>query len=419
MDLKRLFWNNMSKISAPYRTFFCLLLFCFIVSSLTAQTQEQKELEAKRERLQDEIKQINSLLSQKRKEKTNILSDLEDLDQKIRVRKQLIKLTNRQANLIVKQINDNTKKVSTLRNDLKALKEDYAEMIRKSYKNRSSQSRLMFLLSSEDFFQAYKRLQYIKQYTNYRKEQGIEIQNKTQELQSLNLNLIEQQESKKVLIAENKQAQKDLEVELVMQQQLITSIKAKETEYTAQIKKKQRETDAIDQQIEKLITAAIAKSNKSTGNTKSTNFTLTAEAKIVDASFKANKGNLPWPVEKGLVVLGYGTQPHPVVRSVNIQSNGVRIATEEGARARSIFDGKVIAVQIIKGSNKAVLVQHGNYISVYNNLGKVFVKEGDNVAIKQELGEIFTSKSTNETLLKFMIYENSKTDNPANWIYQM
>jgi septal ring factor EnvC (AmiA/AmiB activator) len=277
----------------------------------------------------------------------------------------------------------------------------------------------MFLLSSDNFFQAYKRLQYIKQYTNYRKEQGAEIQNKTQELQSLNLNLLEQQESKKVLIAENKQAQEDLEVELIMQQQLITSIKAKETEYTAQIKKKQRETDAIDQQIEKLITAAIAKSNKSSGNTKSTNFTLTAEAKIVDASFKANKGNLPWPVEKGLVVLGYGTQPHPVVRSVNIQSNGVRIATEEGSRARSIFDGKVIAVQIIKGSNKAVLVQHGNFISVYNNLGKVFVKEGDNVTIKQELGEIFTSKNTNETLLKFMIYENSKTDNPANWIYQM
>ena len=409
----------MIKLNATYRTFFCLLLYCFITTSLFSQSQEQKDLEAKRERLQDEIKQINSLLSQKRKEKTNILSELEDLDQKIRVRKQLIKLTNRQANLIVKQINDNTKRVSTLRNDLKVLKEDYAEMVRKSYKNKSSQSRLMFLLSSTDFFQAYKRLQYIKQYTEYRKEQGIEIQSKTQELQALNLNLIEQQEDKKVLIAENKQAQKDLENELVIQRGLISSIKEKESEYASQIKKKQRETDAIDKQIEKLITEAIAKSNKSSGNTKSTNFSLTAEAKLVDANFKSNKGKLPWPVEKGLVVLGYGTQPHPVVRSVNIQSNGVRIATEKGARARSVFDGKVLAVQIIKGSNKAVLVQHGNYISVYNNLGKVFVKEGDNITIKQELGEIFTSKSSDETLLKFMIYENSKTDNPANWIYQM
>src|SRR5690606_14015746 len=123
--------------------------------------------------------------------------------------------------------------------------------------------------------------------------------------------------------------------------------------------------------------------------------------------------------EKGVVVLGFGTQPHPVVKSVNIQSNGVRIATEQGAKARAVFDGKVIAVQIIKGGNKAVLVQHGNFISVYNNLGKVFVDEGDNVTTKQEIGEIFTSKSSNDTLLKFMIYENSKTQNPASWIYQM
>ncbi len=406
-------------MNVTYKTFFSILILCFITTSFFAQSKEQKDLEEKRERLQNEIKHINSLLSQKRKEKTNILSELEDLDQKIRVRKQLIKLNNRQANLIVKQVNDNTKRVSLLRNDLKILKEDYAEMVRKSYKNKSSQSRLMFLLSSSNFFQAYKRLQYIKQYTEYRKEQGIEIQTKTQDLQALNLNLLEQQEAKKALITENKQVQKDLEDELIIQRQLILSIKEKESEYASQIKNKQRETDAIDKQIEKLITAAIAKSNKSSGNKKSTNFSLTAEAKMVDANFKSNKGKLPWPVEKGLVVLGYGTQPHPVVRSVNIQSNGVRIATEKGARARSVFDGKVLAVQIIKGSNKAVLVQHGNYISVYNNLGKVFVKEGDNITIKQELGEVFTSKSSNETLLKFMIYENSKTDDPAKWIYQM
>ena len=175
----------------------------------------------------------------------------------------------------------------------------------------------------------------------------------------------------------------------------------------------------IDKQVEKLIKEAIAKSNKASGNTKSTNFSLTSEAKLVDANFKSNKGKLPWPVEKGVVVVGYGTRPHPVVKSVNIQSNGVRIATEKGSKARAVFNGKVIAVQIIRGSNKAVLVQHGNYISVYNNLAKVYVKEGDNVILKQELGEVFTSKSNNETLLKFMIYENNKTQNPASWIYQM
>lgn len=402
-----------------YKTFLFFIVACFVSLSSFAQTQEQKELEEKRERLQDEIKQIHNLLSQKRKEKSNILTELEDLDQKIRVRKQLIKLTNRQANLIIKQINDNIKRMDNLRTDLKNLKEDYGQMIRKSYKSKSNQSRLMFLLSSENFFQAYKRLQYIKQYTNYRKEQGKEIQDKTLELQNLNKDLFQQQKDKEQLIAENKVAQKVLENDLKIQKELIGSIKEKESEYAAQIKKKQRETDAIDKQIDKLIEEAIAKSNVASGNTRSTNFTLTAEAKLVDADFKSNRGKLPWPVEKGVVVLGFGTQPHPIVKSVNIQSNGVRIATDEGSKARSVFNGKVIAVQIIKGGNKAVLVQHGNFISVYNNLSKVFVNEGDNVTTKQELGEVFTSKSSNETLLKFMIYENSKTQNPANWIYQM
>src|SRR5690606_12553689 len=115
----------------------------------------------------------------------------------------------------------------------------------------------------------------------------------------------------------------------------------------------------------------------------------------------------------------YGKQPHPIVRSVTIQSNGVRIATEVHSKARAIYRGKVIAVQAIKGGNKAVLIQHGNYISVYNNLSKVYVNEGDNVNTKQELGEVFTSPSSNETDLKFMIYDNTKTDNPANWIYRM
>lgn len=402
-----------------YKTFLLFIIACFVSLSSFSQTQAQKELEEKRERLQDEIKQIHNLLSQKRKEKSNILTELEDLDQKIRVRKQLIKLTNRQANLIIKQINDNIKRMDNLRTDLKNLKEDYGQMIQKSYKSKSNQSRLMFLLSSENFFQAYKRLQYIKQYTTYRKEQGKEIQDKTLELQNLNKDLFKQQKDKEQLIAENKVAQKVLEADLKIQKELIGSIKEKESEYAAQIKKKQRETDAIDRQIDKLIEEAIAKSNVASGNTRSTNFTLTAEAKLVDADFKSNRGKLPWPVEKGVVVLGFGTQPHPIVKSVNIQSNGVRIATDEGSKARSVFNGKVIAVQIIKGGNKAVLVQHGNFISVYNNLSKVFVNEGDNVTTKQEIGEVFTSKSSNETLLKFMIYENSKTQNPANWIYQM
>lgn len=404
-------------------------LLCFVLSQHTyAQSKEQLELEARKERLQEEISRFSSLLSQKKREKTTVLEDVEDLDRKIRMRKELIKVTNDQTNLLSRQINNNINKISKLREDLKELKKDYAEMIKKSYRSKSQQSRIMFLLSSEDFLQAYKRIQYMKQYTNFRKDQANEIQSKTTELQQLNQGLVVQREEKESLIAENRKEQQALERELNTQKSLISSIKAKESEYAAQIRERQRESDAIDRQIDELIRAAIAKANANNKETtvekreaasKSSNFALTAEAKLIDADFKSNKGKLPWPVEKGVVKMRYGKQPHPIVRSVTIQSNGVRISTENGARARAIYRGKVIAVQAIKGGNKAVLIQHGNYISVYNNLSKVFVSEGDNVSTKQELGEVFTSPSTNETVLKFMIYDNTKTDNPANWIYRM
>src|SRR5690606_4454646 len=212
------------------------------------------------------------------------------------------------------------------------------------------------------------------------------------------------------------------------QKSLISSIKAKENEYASQIRERQKESDAIDRQIDKLIREAIAKANANNKETtvdkreaasKASNFALTAEAKLIDTDFKSNKGKLPWPVEKGVVKMRYGKQSHPIVKSVTIQSNGVRIATESGSKARAIYRGKVIAVQAIKGGNKAVLIQHGNFISVYNNLSRVYVTEGQKVSTKQEIGEVFTSPSTNETVLKFMIYDNTKTDNPANWIYRM
>src|SRR5690606_5160045 len=304
-----------------------LVVSFFSVPYVYGQSEEQLELEARKERLQDEISRFNSLLSQKKKEKTTVLEDVEDLDRKIRMRKELIKVTNDQTNLLNRQINNNINKISKLRDDLKELKADYAQMIKRSYRSKSQQSRIMFLLSSEDFLQAYKRLQYMKQYTNFRKDQAGQIQSKTTELQQLNQGLVHQKEEKESLIVENRKEQDALERELNTQKSLISSIKAKENEYASQIRERQKESDAIDRQIDKLIREAIAKANANNKETtvdkreaasKSSNFALTAEAKLVDADFKSNKGKLPWPVEKGVVKMRYGKQPHPIVKSVTV-----------------------------------------------------------------------------------------------------
>jgi septal ring factor EnvC (AmiA/AmiB activator) len=396
--------------------FFLITLLSF---SLNAQSQKQKELEQRKQELLKEIGIINELQSKSRKKEKTIISKVEDVNYKVSVRKNLIKVTNQQANLLTRQINKNQDDISRMRDELKVLKDNYADMIVKSYKSKNEQSKVMFLMSSKNFQQAYKRLQYIKQFADYQKKQGLEIKEKTLQLQKTNTELLAQKKEKTKLIEDNKKAQKELEKELKQQGDLMKSVKKSINKYATQVKEKQREANRIDRQINKIIRDAIASSNKKAGKTSTSSFALTAEDKALAANFVGNKGKLPWPVEKGVVKLRYGKQPHPVVRSVTIQSNGVRIATEEQANVRAVYEGEVLAVQAIKRGNLTVLIQHGNYITVYKNLAKVFVKKGDKVKTKQNIGQVFTNSSNGETILSFSVFKESQTQNPAEWIYKM
>jgi len=403
--------------------FFPIFLTLAILSSTFggAQTHEarQKALENQKKRLEEEIKQINTLLFRNTKKEKSVLSQVEDLNVKIAVRSDLVKVNNQQANMLTRQINVNQRNISDLRKELKALKDDYAEMIRKSYKSKSSQNRLMFLFSSQDFLQAYKRIQYMKQYANYRKKQGEDIALKTQTLQALNQTLLEQKSQKEVLVQENRKIQEALEQERKSQQKLISSLKRRSRSLAGEIKQKQQKAEAIDREIERLIRAAIAASNKAAGNKANTGFALTPEARLLAANFVANKGKLPWPVEKGVVVQRFGTQPHPVVKTTMIKSNGVTIATTPNAVARSVFEGEVMTILSFKGSNPTILIRHGNFITTYKNMGKVYVKKGDKVKAKQPIGEIFTHPQTGKTTLQFSVFNNSTPQNPNSWIYRM
>ena len=406
--------------------FVCFLLFSTLLSFQTshAQTNEQKALEAKREQLQKEISEINRLLFAEKKEKGNVLDQMEALDKKINVRQQLIRVTNQQSNLLNRQINANIRNISKLRQDLETLKEEYATMIRKSYQNKSQQSRLMFLLSSENFYQAFKRMQYMKQYTQYRKEQGEKIMVKTDELTQLNIDLTNQRKEKDQLIATNNRAKAQLMKEMKTQKDLLGSIRKNESRYASAIDKKKKEARKIDQQIERLIRSAIAASNKKAGAGKttrlsSTKFVLTPEATLVANNFSANKGKLIWPVEKGIKSQGFGVYKDPVYPGIKHQSNGVIITTDEGAKARAIFEGEVIAILSVPGGNKGVQIKHGNYISTYYNLSDLYVKKGDKVGIKAELGKIYTNRSNGQTRLKFYLYQDTSRLNPEEWVFQL
>ncbi len=405
-----------SKLS--YQIYF-LLVALFFSTGLLSQTSEQKALEAKRERLQKEIKEINRLLFAKKKEKGTVLDQMEALDKRINVRQELIRVTNQQSNLLNRQINVNIRNISKLREDLKILKTDYANLIQKSYQNKAQSNRLMFLLSSENFYQAFKRLQYMEQYAKHRKKQGEGIIKKTDELAVLNRDLVEQRKTKEQLLAENKKVKNELFNEIESQKNLLRSIQQNETKYTAAIAKKQKEARKIDREIERLIKSAIVNTNKKAGKSSSTKFVLTPEAKLVASNFSSNKGKLIWPVEKGIKSQGYGVYNDKLYPGIKHRNNGVTIATDKGSKARAIFEGEVIAILSVPGGSRGVQIKHGNYISTYYNLSTVYVKKGDKVTVKETLGDIYTNRFDGTTKLKFYLYQDSNRLNPEDWIYQL
>jgi len=411
-----------------------LVFFCFAIQMWSQPESQQERLEERKAKIQEEIREKEALLQSVKKREKSIVNQLIIQKDKIGLKEKLIQTTEKQTKLLNNDIYINQLKINQLNRDLEDLRKDYSEMIVKSYKSRSEQSRAMFILSSENFLQAYKRAQYMKQYASYRKMQGEEIKGKTSQLLIYNDKIGVQKSEKEKLIAENEKEKQELEKEKKEQEKIAGQIKKDKGKIVAEIKKKQQETRNIDKQIDKLIRAAIAEANKKTAvanakaNPKSTTaaktkatasatkIVLTPEGQLIANNFKANKGRLPWPVEKGAVTLRYGDQPHPIYKTLIVHNSGLEITTDNGSNARAVFAGEVTNIIVISPVNKAVMVQHGDYFTVYQNLGKVFVNKGDKISAKQSLGQIRTNGDTGKTVLKFLILQNTIYNNPQSWL---
>ncbi len=453
--------------------FLLSLLFVCTTTLVWSQDSQQEKLEQRKAQIQQEIKENEKLLQSVKKKEKSAVSVMAIQEKKIELKENLIKTTEKQAKLLSNDMYINQVQINKLKKELVILKEDYAKMIVKSYKSRSEESRAMFLLSSENFQQAYKRLQYMKQYTSFRKIQGEEIKDKSKELVVYNQKLDVQKSAKQKLIDEKEKERLSLEKEKQEQEKLVNAIKKDKNKIANDIKKKQQEARAIDRQIDRLIRQAIAEANRKaaaerakqkaaataaakekkaaaaaatkelanankTGKSvtktvakpveeeapaeeakkpiSSTKIDLTPEAKIIADNFRANKGRLPYPVERGSITLGYGNQPHPVYKSLMVHNSGVEITTDQGANARAVFDGVVTSVFNLTKVTKAVMIQHGDYFTVYQNLSSVNVSTGDKVSRKQALGRIRSNGETGKTVLKFLIYQNTSYINPTGWL---
>lgn len=392
-----------------------LLLFISLSLGLKAQNyqERQKQLEAQKISIKKEIQQINNLINDSRKKSRGLADELEDIQLKISVRDRLIRINNSQVNNLNNIISNQNERIADLEVDLKKLKDEYSKIVFSSYKKRSSEMKLMFLFASDNINQAFRRFQYFKQYSKYRKEQANKIVSLQEEISNNIDSLDKRKIEKQKVVKENQSVRQTLNQDRIQQNNLYNNLLKDQKNYAVEIQEKEKQARLIDNEIQKLIRLAIAESNN---NNNSSNFALTPEGRLISSNFQSNKGRLPWPVREGVITRRFGTQPHPVVRTTTINSNGISIATSTNSIAYSVFEGEVLSVYGFSGGNPGVLIRHGKYISNYQNLSSIFVKKGDKVMANDEIGIVFTNESTGKTVLKFNIFNELKPENPTIWL---
>lgn len=397
-------------MSASRLKCFSILVLLLVSGLLHAQDQSRAELEKKQQKIRADITYNEKLLEETKKSKKISSTEVVIIGKKIKQREELISTIKREIRVLKEQIDENSALIESMEQDLKKLKDEYAKMIFQAYRTRSTYNKLMFVFASEDINQAFKRLKYLKQYSDYRQRQAALIQ-ETQELLNRKIGELEQRKrEKEELIGVELEEKSTLDSEMQQQQSVLKSLSNKEKELKRELKKKRDEANALKKAIERAIRAELAKTKKAGG------VLLTPEALELSNNFTTNKGKLPWPLEKGQITEAFGSHPHPVLKGITVKNNGLNFSTLSGAKARAVFAGQVSEVFVIPGSGKVVMVRHGEYITIYSNLQETYVKKGDKLETKEEVGLVLTDQG--KTDFHFELWKGTSILDPTTWLFK-
>ncbi len=405
-------------------SFLVVLLAVCSFSFAQQKTQQQRNLEKRKEEIATEIAQMERLLQQQVRLKGSAIDQIQLLDNKRYALESLIELTANEVQLLQRQIAESNNRIDDLKDQIEVIKQDYQKVIVNSYKRKVEKNKWLFLLAADSFKDARRRWNYLLQYASYRTTQAERLVRKQEELQQISATLEDQLKQKEEKVEENRRQQRVLIADREKQELLIVNARKQERAYRRELADRDKERKRIDSEIDRLIREAIEKANKERlakakkANSKN-GFVLTPEAEALAKSFEGNRGRHIWPVEKGIKSIGYGTYADKLYPALKHFNNGVTIATESGSKARAIYDGEVMNVMISRQGIKGVYVRHGDYITMYYNLQDVSVKEGDKVVAKQSLGTLHTDKVSGQTLLKFYLYKNTTRLNPEEWVYRL
>lgn len=390
----------------PYKSIFLLILW--IAFSSLSHAQDKNKLSNQVSQLEKEIAYTQELIKETEKSKDVSVVQLKLLDQQINKQEKLLASLRKEIQMVAQSIDQKQLLISRKEAELKALKDEYAKMVVYSQKNLNKYDRMMFIFASKDFNQAFKRLKYFEQYSQYRKKQVEIIKLKQDSLQvSVEKLSVLKDEKLQLRIKEEKEIEK-INKEKINQQRGLNTLKGKEKQLKKDLKKKNDLKAKLQKEIQKILEAEAKKAKE---------FNLTPDQIKLSNDFEQNKGKLPWPVLKGVVYSSFGEHDHPVLKGIKTRNDGIDIVTNSGSNARAIFDGEVRSIISVPGTaNFAVLIKHGQFFSLYSNLETVFVKPGEKVKVKQDIGKISEDSEDKTTKLQFQIWKSTSKLNPVNWL---
>jgi murein hydrolase activator len=422
--------------------FFLFIIAFGLSANLTAQSKSS--LEKKRKRLENDIAFARTILRKTDRQKKAHLHDLSALNQVIKQSVVLISVLKTEVDFTDSQLNVQTKHLAVLKEEKEREHARLKRMVVKSYKARKSTSILLFVMSAGSFRQAMKRIKYLRKISEYKKLVVGNLTEKTEDV-AYNIAKLESiQFQKKSLLSA-----KEVESEKIINHQeskskLVKKLSSKEKSLKKQIRRNEIAVSKLNARISRLIAREIAaakkreqerkrkaeaarkaelarsknKKEKET-NPKSADKLIVAKpaAAKLSSNFTSNKGKLSWPVGKGYISQSFGVHPHPDLAGITLVNNGVDITTAPGSSAKAVFEGTVSAVLNIPGQQKALLINHGDYFTVYSRLITVDVKKGDKISLNQKLGTVWTDQE-GKTVLQFQVWKGQVKQNPASWIAQ-
>lgn len=402
-----------------------LFFFLFLLFSFTTQAQSRKVLEERRRALINEISKTNNLLEDTRANRKNTINQYFTLQKQIEKRSQLITTLREEVQLWDQSIIRSKEVVFSLAEDIEKLKGEYAEMARKAYRMKLTDNTLLFIFSSKSFNDAFRRWNYLKQYDAYRQKQTNLIEGTQVTLSRKAVQLEERRKRKEQLLLSELSQKNILDQELNDSDQLLAQLRSSEVKLEEELIEKKNVQRQLNKSIERIIAANIDRKLKASKLNKPPTkpsedpkvITATPSPSVeLSSSFQSNRGHLPWPVENGVIVGKFGDQAHPGLRNVRIKNNGIDIQTNANAEVKAIYEGVVLGMQFVPGQNYMLILEHGNYFTVYSNLKDVTVRRGNKVKPHDPLGTAAVDKISGNNEVHLEIWESKKPMNPVSWL---